>query len=166
MTTRVLIFDAGNPRHEHYRTLLLNAIQARGGKATDPNHKPSKEDRRAEARMIDQIQAISVMDPEKLTQVNKERVRHGMDPISSEAPDDPHAPDPRPGKLALGSWTIVLPQTPDYSLLVSYVESMPWLSDFSRLSVDLEDFLSAAEKVEDGEATPLKAVATRSRSRG
>ncbi len=159
---RILTFEPDNPRHVLYRMLIEQAVLGRGSKTQDAQHKPSKEDRRAEDRIFEQLYALSIVDEEMLEKWNAAREAQGADPL--KAPDDSLEPDPRPKTLNPDGGVMRLQQKPDFDLLVKYVEETAWQSQFSRLSVALEGWLSAAEK-DESEQKPEATKPTRVKGR-
>lgn len=73
------------------------------------------------------------------------RLLDAFDAVSTPAPKEAADQDARALKPEGG--TVTLSQE-DHDVLSKYVDTTPWLPRASRDAVDLQDFLSAAEKVE------------------
>jgi hypothetical protein len=86
---------------------------------------------RQEARILDALEPISVPDPSQM--------------ITCEACGRRGNEDAR--VLCPGTHTVTLGQE-DHELLVRYVDKRPWLPRVARTVVDVQDWLSAAERIE------------------
>lgn len=117
---RRLVFDA-DARGEKRFQFCLQALLGGGG-MKDPR---TKEIVRQEAHLLDAFDSISVAAPVTEDADHRRLVCTEVAPPALEIAQ------------------------PDFALLAKYVDTMPWLPRASREAVDVMDWLSAAEKIEE-----------------
>lgn len=144
---RVLTFDGTNKRHALFFDMISTALSGRGSAKQD--HRVSKTERKAEAAIRVQLNAMSDIDTVLLDKINEAREKQGGDPI--EEPEDSLSPDPRPRKLKAAGGELRMQQKDEFSLLERYVTETQWFESHSQAAVALEDWMDAAPKVEPPE---------------
>lgn len=127
MMKRRLVFDGDGEKAEKRFQFCLQALLGGGG-MKDPR---TKEIVRQEAHLLDAFDSISVAAP-----VDEDKDHRTLRAGTGDA------------NGLSEPLTLLLPQ-PDFALLAKYVDTMPWLPRASREAVDVMDWLSAAEKIEE-----------------
>jgi hypothetical protein len=118
--TRVLTFD-GEKGPKRFELCRTAILSAGDGKG-----ERNRQAIRSEARLLDALDTVSVLG----------------DPVVASAAD------PETRKLKPEGGTITISQE-DHDRLSKYADATPWTPRFSRQAVDLQDWLSAAEKVDE-----------------
>lgn len=127
MMRRRLVFD-GEKAEKRFQFCRQALLAAGGGLTigTAPGNPRTKDVIRQEAHLLDVLDTISVEAP-----VDEDKDHRTLTP-------------PTEGTVL----TVELKQV-DYALLAKYVDTMPWLPRVAREAVDVMDWLSAADKLED-----------------
>lgn len=123
MMKRRLVFS-GEKAEKRFQFCLQALLGAGGMK--DPR---TKEIVRQEAHLLDVFDAVSVSAP-----VDEDKDRRTLISVDEGS--------------ASSARTVTLKQV-DFALLAKYVDTMPWLPRASREAVDVMDWLSAAEQIEE-----------------
>ena len=124
---RVLVFD-GDKAVKRFAMLRVSLLSGGDGKG-----ERSREILRKEARLLDALDTVSA----PVTGERRRRVDDQGDPEARELK-----------QFVDGELRVTIAQN-DFDLLSSYVDKTPWVPRAARSAVDLQDWLSAAEKLDE-----------------